>query len=188
MGTDWLPQLGRAATGMSEEAHLPGQISAPPAPKAGSWPSDFVLPGPLFETPSTWSPISLPPTQSSLAIPLDGGLQLQAVNSLPTIIVAPGMGRGNRRMRKLKGKKVEWRAGPTQFLKCSPTVPKTPRPNEGRESFCQAWASEMPFSPADLLGQMTCVPVYFRVGRIPLQPHVQGGKVPVQRELSSESP
>ena len=78
---------------VSEEAHLPGQISTPPAPKAGSWPSRLRFARPSVQKPPSWSPISLPPTQSGLAIPLDGGLQLQAVNSLPTSLWPRDWGR-----------------------------------------------------------------------------------------------
>lgn len=85
----------------------------------------------------TRSPISLPPTQSGLAMPLPGGLQLQAVTSSPTSS-CQGMGKRNRRMRKLKKKKKkkqDRQAGPPpQFLKCSPHHPKSPHgQREGRE-------------------------------------------------------
>lgn len=75
------------------------QIWVPPATKAG--PADIALPGPLLGTPDQ---ISLPPTQPSLAVPLPGGPQLQAVTSSPTSLWL-GMGKRNRRMRKLKKKR-----------------------------------------------------------------------------------
>lgn len=119
---------------VSEEAHLPGQISAPPAPKAGPWPSRLRFARPSVQKPPSWSPISLPPTQSGLAIPLPGGLQLQAVNSLPTSLW-PGNGEEKQENEETQGKKVEWQAGPPpQFLKCSPHCSQNPqKQNEGRE-------------------------------------------------------
>lgn len=72
-------------------------------PKLDVGPADIALPGPLLQSPHR-SPISLPPAQSGLAMPLPGGLQLQAVTSSPTSSW-PGMGKRNRRMRKLKKKK-----------------------------------------------------------------------------------
>lgn len=106
-------------------------------PKLDVGPADIALPDPLLQSPHR-SPISLPPAQSGLAMPLPGGLQLQAVTSSPTSSW-PGMGKRNRRMRKLKEKKKKKRQDrqegpPPQFLKCNPHHPKSPHgQREGRE-------------------------------------------------------
>lgn len=116
------------------------------------------LPGPSALKPPAPSPISLPPTQSCLAVPLPGGPQLQAMTSSPTSS-RPGNGEEKQENEETKGIKKRGRpagrqAPPPQFLKCSPGHSKSPdgqRGKGGRGFLHQAFkASEIPSQLADL--------------------------------------